>query len=145
MSDLINGINLRVYGILWSPARDAVLVIDEHVLGKDLRKFPGGGVEFTEAPGVALAREFQEELGVKIDLGPLLYVSPHFHRSLFRPQQLLALYWEVHLQQGESEPKAILSQMSANWREVQGLREDEMTHPVDREVVRVLKGRCVAK
>lgn len=145
MSQLVAGINLRVYGVLLSPAQDEVLIIDERVLGKDLRKFPGGGVEFSEGPGDALVREFQEELGVQVELGPLLYASPHFHRSLFRPQQLLALYWEVQLGQGQPVPQAKVPQMSATWRAIGGISENEMTHPVDREVVKVLKGRCVAK
>src|SRR5689334_20900406 len=127
------GFNLRVYGILKSSDGSEVLVMDETVMGKHLRKFPGGGVEHLEAPGIALVREFKEELGVEIKLGSLLYVSPHFHKSFFRPQQLVGLYWEVELVSGT--PKAQVPKAQVTWRKISELKPDDFTHALDQEVV----------
>lgn len=44
-------------------------------------EFIGGKVNRSEAPGVALKREFQEELGVEIDLGPLFYRGSFQHNG----------------------------------------------------------------
>ena len=45
----MNGpVNLRAYGLL---ARDnRILISEERVAGKDILKFPGGGVEPNETP-----------------------------------------------------------------------------------------------
>lgn len=137
------GINLRVYGLLFSADQKQVLLIDEVVLGKQLIKFPGGGVEQLESPQVALIREFQEELGVVVELEDFFYVSPHFHLSFFRPQQLLALYWRVRLLEGE--PRSQLSHIQCLWRPLSELKPDEMTHPLDQEVIATLLARCGGK
>ncbi|MGE0763786.1 MAG: NUDIX hydrolase [Bdellovibrionales bacterium] len=134
------GINLRTYGILRSADGQQVLLIDEFIMGKRLLKFPGGGVEHAEAPGLALIREFKEELNVEIVLGELFYVSPHFHRSFFRPQQLLALYWDVRLLKGQ--PQSQIPHLNLLWRPLNSIKPEEMTHPVDQEVVSLLLARC---
>lgn len=130
------GFNLRVYGILWSLDRKCVLVMDEVIQGKPLRKFPGGGVEHLEPPGRALIREFREELGVEVELGPLVYASPHFHRSIFRPQQLIGLYWEVLLKSGT--PQALMTGAKIEWHQVASIKPQDFTHALDQEVVKYL-------
>ncbi len=110
--------------------------MDEVIQGKPLRKFPGGGVEHLEAPGIALIREFKEELGVEVRLGPLLYVSPHFHKSFFRPQQLIGLYWEVELVSGT--PQAQVPKARVDWHPIATLKPLEFTHALDQEVVKFL-------
>lgn len=136
MDAMVEGFNVRVYGILHSLDRRQVLLIEETVFGKNLVKFPGGGVEAFEAPGVALVREFREELAVDIGLGPIFYVSPHFHRSFFRPQQLVGLYWEVHLKSGT------LTAQQPNyrfmWEPIERFDVNKLTHPLDQEVAQVI-------
>lgn len=44
-------------------------------------EFIGGKVNMNEAPGLALKREFQEELGVDIALGPLFYRGSFQHNG----------------------------------------------------------------
>ncbi|MFN5910799.1 MAG: NUDIX domain-containing protein, partial [Bacteroidota bacterium] len=62
--------NLRVYGILIND-RDEVLVSDECRNGFSFTKFPGGGVEVGEGFPQALEREFEEELGIRVEVGEL--------------------------------------------------------------------------
>lgn len=136
------GFNLRVYGILWSKDRSEVLVMDEIIQGKHLHKFPGGGVEHLEGPGPALIREFKEELGVEVELGKFLYASPNFHRSFFRPQQLIGLYWEVVLKSGI--PTSQVPKAQITWRPLRELTSAEFTHSLDQEVAKYLLAHCGA-
>ena len=71
--------NLRAYGLL---ARDnRILISEEKVAGKDILKFPGGGVEPNETPEQALRREFMEECSLSIEVLRLLHVPG----TLFSP------------------------------------------------------------
>lgn len=76
----MNGpVNLRAYGLL---ARDnRILISEERVAGKDILKFPGGGVEPNETPEQALRREFMEECSLSIEVLRLLHVPG----TLFSP------------------------------------------------------------
>jgi 8-oxo-dGTP diphosphatase len=92
--------NLRVYGVLLRAGR--VLMSAEHVAGRDILKFPGGGVEPGETPEAALAREFREESGLDIALVSLLHVPG----TLFSPWTLAPytpIYYRVA---GDGEPLA---------------------------------------
>ena len=56
--------NLRVYGLLFRNGK--VLISAETVAGRDILKFPGGGVESGETTEKALVREFEEECQILI-------------------------------------------------------------------------------
>ena len=84
--------NLRVYGLLFRNGK--VLISAETVAGRDILKFPGGGVESGETPEKALVREFEEECQILIKPLRLLntpgtLLSPWTH-SLYTP-----LYYHV--------------------------------------------------
>jgi 8-oxo-dGTP diphosphatase len=138
VESLIEGFNVRVYGILRSKNKRQVLVIEEMIGEKRLVKFPGGGVESFEGPGDALRREFKEELGVEVRLGKIFYVSENFHKSYFRPQQLISIYWEVSVLKGKLQSKQANYQF--HWWTINSLRPEEFTHPLDQEVVTKLRG-----
>lgn len=92
--------NLRVYGVLLRAGK--VLMSAEQVAGRDILKFPGGGVEPGETPEAALCREFSEESGLDIALVSLLHVPG----TLFSPWTLAPytpIYYRVA---GEGEPRA---------------------------------------
>jgi 8-oxo-dGTP pyrophosphatase MutT (NUDIX family) len=142
MSDLRDGFNVRVYGLLIEG--DQVLVSHENYGGSKLTKFPGGGVEKGEAPGEALIREFKEEAGIDVSLGDFFYVSPNFHRSYFRPMQLISLYWRVGLQQGQApflghdQPQAMDKPGNFHqliWQTIDSSLESVLTSGLDKEVV----------
>lgn len=140
MKGLQEGFNVRSYGILRSADGRDVMVIDETVFGKRLVKFPGGGVDAFEGPGRALIREFKEELDVDIRLGDVFYVSPDFHKSFFRPQQVIGIYWEVTLQAGQ--PRAVPPNFRFYWTPIASIDPAAFTHPMDQEVVRKLMADC---
>jgi len=61
----------------------AVILHDEQVLLITTRStekfyFPGGGVELGEHLHAALKREVREEIGLQVDVGPLLHVEEQF-------------------------------------------------------------------
>jgi 8-oxo-dGTP diphosphatase len=62
-------------GVLFND-RGQVLIV-EHVLRTDFPwGLPGGWIERGEAPEHAVAREFEEELGLSIEVGALLHSEP---------------------------------------------------------------------
>jgi 8-oxo-dGTP diphosphatase len=74
--------NLRVYGILITEDNQ-VLVSDEYIRGNYYTKFPGGGLEFGEGTRDCLAREFMEEMNLKVRVGEHLY-------------QIISIYYRVY-------------------------------------------------
>lgn len=67
--------------------RPAVAIIeDEKILtmhyqygGQDVYNLPGGNLEFGESLTIALTRELEEELGIKVEIGELMMVGEvHF-------------------------------------------------------------------
>ena len=56
---------------------------------------PGGRVEMGEPAAVALLREMQEELGVTVEVGRLLWVVEDFYEFLGTPHHALALVFAI--------------------------------------------------
>lgn len=88
--------NIRVYGILISE-ENKILVSDEFIKGNYYTKFPGGGLEFGEGTRDCLAREFIEEMNLKVHVGEHLYTTDFFQMSAFDPEhQIVSIYYKVH-------------------------------------------------
>lgn len=87
--------NIRVYGILISEDHK-VLVSDEFIRGNYYTKFPGGGLEFGEGTRDCLAREFMEEMNLKVSVEEHLYTTDFFQMSAFNPEhQIVSIYYKV--------------------------------------------------
>jgi ADP-ribose pyrophosphatase YjhB (NUDIX family) len=85
--------NIRVYGILVNEKKQ-VLVSDEYIRGNYYTKFPGGGLEFGEGTRDCLAREFMEEMNLKIEVGNHIYTTDYFQMSAFNPDhQIISIYY----------------------------------------------------
>ena len=93
----IEKFNIRVYGLLFNPNNE-VLVVDEEEYGLRFTKFPGGGLEFGEGLHDGLKREWMEELQTEVDIVRHLYTTDFFQASAFNPgHQLISIYYEVKL------------------------------------------------
>src|SRR5690625_6985598 len=91
---MVTSIKLSTYGIL---IRDQKLLISSEVYqGNHLVKFPGGSVEYGEGLRDALIREWYEELQVRIEVGPLIYLTEDFVPSAFtKGRQIVSFYYQV--------------------------------------------------
>ena len=88
-------LNVRVYGILVNE-QNQVLVSDELIRGGYYTKFPGGGLEYGEGTRECLAREFIEEMNLKVEVGEHLYTTDFFQVSAFNPDhQIISIYYRV--------------------------------------------------
>ncbi|MBK6380020.1 MAG: NUDIX domain-containing protein [Chitinophagaceae bacterium] len=85
--------NIRVYGILINEKRQ-VLVSDEFIRGAYITKFPGGGLEFGEGTRECLAREFMEEMNLKVKVADHIYTTDFYQQSAFNAaHQIISIYY----------------------------------------------------
>jgi ADP-ribose pyrophosphatase YjhB (NUDIX family) len=87
----LQNIRIRAAGILVKG--DQILLVRHEKNGKSYWLLPGGGVDFGETVEQGLIREFQEEVGLNIKVGPMVLVHdsipPNHHR------QVLNIYFMV--------------------------------------------------
>ena len=94
MNDEINNFNLRVYGLLIRNQK--ILISKEHFRGRELIKYPGGGLEYGEGIEDCLHREWREETGMTIRINRLYYITDYFIQSAFCPQdQIVSFYYLI--------------------------------------------------
>jgi 8-oxo-dGTP diphosphatase len=149
--------NIRVYGILINEQKQ-LLVSDEYIRGNYYTKFPGGGLEFGEGTRDCLAREFMEEMNLRVEVGEHLYTTDYFQMSAFRPDhQILSIYYLV---KPLEDIKVRLSEIAFDFDENQmkiynecneietfrfidweNVSEDSVTLPIDKIVVSMVKER----
>ncbi len=147
--------NLRVYGILINEQRQ-LLVTDELIRGGKFTKFPGGGLEWGEGTRDCLAREFMEEMNLKIEVLEHIYTTDFYQESAFRPgDQIISIYYRVRPLEAiavrlSTKPfdfdQAQMQQYKER-RETESFRfidwdavsEDIVTLPIDKIVVGIIK------
>lgn len=147
--------NLRVYGILTNEQRQ-LLVSDELIRGGRFTKFPGGGLEFGEGTRDCLAREFMEEMNLRVEVLEHIYTTDFYQESAFRPgDQIVSIYYRVRalepisvrlstkpfdfdsaqMQQYEARQETE-SFRFVDWHAVS---EETVTLPIDKIVVGIIK------
>ncbi|WP_297335300.1 NUDIX domain-containing protein [Algoriphagus sp.] len=91
-----NRLRTRVNGVLIQ--EEKILMIN-HQMGdqSDFWSVPGGGMKFGSNAKQNLKREFQEEIGLEIQIGKLLFV----HEFLESPLHAIELFFEVERSVGE--------------------------------------------
>jgi ADP-ribose pyrophosphatase YjhB (NUDIX family) len=139
--------NVRVYGLCVE--NGALLVSEEKHHKTNMRKFPGGGLEYGEGLAECLKREWQEELEVDIEvLGDVFYANEFFIQSRFDPgDQVLALFYKVKMLH---QPRVPLSptgldydcsndgDMAFRFIPLKEVSSDLFTFPADKAVVEKL-------
>lgn len=137
--------NIRVYGLLINENRE-VLISDECRDGFSFTKFPGGGVEIGEGFPNALKREFEEELGIEVEVRELFYFNDFFQVSAFNPKhQIISFYYFVDYSKWSeiTTDKHVVPLMEEGeqhrWIPLQQLDADMFMFPIDKIVVNRLK------
>lgn len=139
--------NVRVYGLLIN-LNDEILLSDEQEFGIQFTKFPGGGLEYGEGLIDGLKREFIEECSLEIEVTKHFYTTDFFVESIFGGGQLISVYYLVKSVnelafnltdkpfdfKTQSEPM-----QSFRFAAIAELSVDEITFPVDKHVINLLK------
>jgi len=137
--------NIRVYGILIH--NDALLISDEYIKGNRITKLPGGGLEFGEGTRDCLVREFNEELGLKIEVTDHFYTTDFYVSSSFDTNsQVISIYYlvkpvgtlnlNVSVSAHNYENKE--GAQSIRWIKLSELKDTDFTLIIDRRVGEML-------
>src|SRR6185436_17935048 len=139
--------NVRVYGILVK--EENVLLTDEYFHNTFITKFPGGGLQFGEGTIDCIKREFIEELNLEIKVIRHFYTTDFFQRSAFdNDKQVISIYYLVEaageLNFKTAEKKFDFPELKNNVQtlrliSLKSLTEDEMTFPIDKKIISLLK------
>jgi len=94
MATKVQKFRVALYGVLIE--NNHVLLANTRVPSGIITNFPGGGLELGEAPLEAVAREFQEETGLRVSVKELLFCSQLFQQNPEYPtEQLMHIYYRV--------------------------------------------------
>jgi 8-oxo-dGTP diphosphatase len=141
--------NIRVYGLLINE-RNEILLSDEKERGVKFIKFPGGGLEYGEGLIDGLKREFIEECNLKIEIVNHFYTTDFFVKSAFgNGGQLISIYYlikpleQINFKIGKCEfdfdGQNEVSKQCFRFVALSSLTEENVTFPVDKKVVNLLK------
>ena len=97
----ITAFNLRAYCLIID--QEKILLSNELIKGRQVIKFPGGGVEFGEGLIAALKREAVEEMKVSIEKIQHFYTTDFFQQSEFKlNDQLISIYFTAQIAKNQS-------------------------------------------
>jgi len=139
--------NVRVYGLLINE-HNQVLISDEQEYGMRFSKFPGGGLEFGEGLIDGLKREFVEECNAEVEVLEHFYTTDFFVKSAFNDSQVINVYYTVKnkvplILNFKTEPFDFDGEgdllQSFRWISLDQLREEDVTFPTDKHVVKLLR------
>ena len=140
--------NLRVYALILNEKQE-ILLSDEYQLDMKMTKFPGGGMEKGEGTLDCLQREAMEEFGQPLTNIRHFYTTDYYQPALFfENTQLVSIYYladfseEIRIRIATKPfdiPALKNGLQSFRWAGLAGLREEDLTFPVDRKVIRMLK------
>jgi 8-oxo-dGTP diphosphatase len=144
----IKHFNIRVYAIIIKDSCK-VLLSDEYMMDMKMTKFPGGGMNLGEGPADAIKREAIEEFKQEIEINRHYYTTDFFQRSKFFPDhQLISIYWlasfiepiKFKISRMPFDFKQMINgSQSFRWGDLKGMIPDDLTFPIDRIVLDMLK------
>lgn len=152
MKENISRYIVRVYALIFN-SKNEILISDEYQLNMRMTKFPGGGMHFGEGPIDCLKREAIEEFGQEIEVLEHFYTTDYFQATQFyNDAQLLSIYYiakfvdpikfkisEIPFDFKEDKN----GYQSFRWMKLENIDADEMTFPVDKKVVSLLKKKNI--
>lgn len=146
MKDAEKRFNIRVYGLLINQESE-ILLSSEVRKGFAFTKFPGGGLQWGEGVIACLKREWQEELGLEIEVEGHFYTTEVFQRSAFRElDQLISLYYKLnastasYIQNGQVALDVTEGDTHVfEWKSINELQAEDLSFPIDRKVLALLK------
>ena len=145
--------HVRVYGLLFDEQK-RLLVSDEFIRGNYFTKLPGGGLELGEGTRDCLQREFMEETGLEVEIGEHIYTTDFFQISAFNNKdQIISIYYsvkakvpiqlETKIKHFDFAPHQIADPNGESevfrWIEWNDLNENDMSLPIDKVVIGLLK------
>lgn len=140
--------NIRVYGLFINENQE-ILLSDEFQLDKKMTKFPGGGLHFGEGTIDGLKREMMEECQQEIKDIEHFYTTDFFQKALFyEDHQLISIYYKAQLKPPinfkiSDKPFDFQEMKNGNqsfrWVNIQQLKPDELSFPIDKHVAFLLK------
>ncbi len=145
----IETFNIRVYGLYVNQEQE-VLLTDEFRVGINMTKFPGGGLNYGESTIDCLKRECIEEFGQEVDILEHFYTTDFFVKSmLIKPEkQLVSIYYFIKPKE-ELRLKTVLKPFDFTqnvdgpqcfrFAKICDLKEEDVSFPIDKKVVRLLK------
>ncbi|NIJ53705.1 NUDIX domain-containing protein [Dyadobacter arcticus] len=125
-------VRVRVCGICVKNER--ILVVNHSLYGKNQLFWspPGGGIQYGETAVDALKREFEEETGLKVQVGSLLFI----HEHIGHPLHAIELFFRIDSFEGTlvkgSDPEItsdgqIIEEVSfMSWTEIQKFEESQL-------------------
>ena len=123
--------NVRVYGIWIDNGR--LLVNEEQIKGRAVIKFPGGGLDWGESTLDCLKREWQEELGLDVEILQHFYTTDFFQASAYDNSQVISIYYLVTAEKPDNILNLVANERTY-WMSVMEVSADTFTLAIDRVV-----------
>lgn len=125
-------IRVRACGIC--VAEGKILLVNHSLYGQNgfFWSPPGGGILFGETAQQAVVREFKEETGLEVKVGPLLFFNEH----IADPLHAIELFFEIKSFEGtptkgidpefSSDDQIIRNVCFMSWQEISQYRADQL-------------------
>lgn len=116
---------------------EKVLLVRHHKMGASYWLLPGGGLEYGESIEECAKRELQEETGLEVSVGDLIYLSESIPPDLHR--HVVNVYLEGKIEGGTLQVGQDDVLVGVEWAPVSQLEYLDLRPPIGRELLTYLK------
>ncbi len=128
---------IAVYGMLLQDKN--LLLCKESIQGREVIKFPGGGLNLGEGIKDALTREFQEELFIDTQIIQHVYITDFFIQSAFhKDYQVIAVYYLVNTNSLLPKKSFVRNDIEFFWIDIKITNENLFTFESDKKAYQEL-------